>query len=335
MPQRPDHRPAMPATLDDPWGIAWRITNCVKRVSLRRTCRFLAGYVRGISYERPVFVIGVPRSGTTLLFSLLRASQELGGLPHEGHDLWRTYHHPRYTGWRSDAVGTGAVGCGERRFVNAYLYAHAITTRRFVEKTPENLLRVPYLLELFPDALFVVVTRNPGDVIHSLIQGWRHPSGRFRSYYVPHDLSIPGYPQRRRWCFALIDGWRNYVAAPIPQIAFAQWEQCTQALLAARGLVPAGQWFEVHFEQLLTDPEETLARLCASLSIHNTPALRKKLTDLLAAPVNALSAPGMNKWRREPAQEVTALLPQIAPLAAAVGYRVDDASGELRFVLSR
>jgi hypothetical protein len=327
MAQLPEQMPGILAKIDDPWGISWRVVNGLKRFSMRRTCRFLAGYLRGVDYARPVFIIGVPRSGTTLLFHLLRASDELGALPREGHDLWRTYQHPRYTGWRSDALGKGAVRFGERRFVNAYLYAHGINTRRFVEKTPENSLRVPYLRELFPDAFFVVVKRNPGDVIHSLIQGWRHPSGRFRSYYVPRDLDIPGYSQRRRWCFALIDGWQNYVAAPIPEIAFAQWQQCTQALIAARGLVPAAQWLEVHFEHLLASREETLARLCEGINIRNTPALRKKLVDLLAEPVNALSAPGINKWR-EHSHEITDFFPQIATLALDAGYLVDTATGE-------
>jgi hypothetical protein len=145
---------------------------------------------------------------------------------------------------------------------------------------------------------------------------------------VPQDLSIPGYPHRRRWCFALIDGWRNYVAAPIPQIAFAQWAQCTQALVTARGLVPAAQWLEVHFEHLLASPDETLARLCEGISIQNTPALRKKLADLLAEPVNALSAPGINKWRREHSHEISEFLPQIATLGMGVGYLVDATTGD-------
>ena len=51
----------------------------------------------------------------------------------------------------------------------------------------------PYLLELFPDAIFVAVSRNPCEVIASLINGWRDPSGRFRTYYVPERLRIPGH----------------------------------------------------------------------------------------------------------------------------------------------
>jgi hypothetical protein len=62
-------------------------------------------------------------------------------------------------------------------------------------------------------------------VISSLIDGRRHPMGRYRSYCVSKDLSVPGYPHRRRWCFALIDGWQEYAARPVHEIAFAQWDQ--------------------------------------------------------------------------------------------------------------
>lgn len=129
------------ARLADPWGITWRAANLIKRFNIRRSLRFLCGYFFLIPrYERPVFIIGVPRSGTTALFRLLRESAEMGSLPQEGHDLWRMYHHPRYTGWRSDGVGSGQVRFGERRFVNAYFYSY-FDAARFVEKTPENALR--------------------------------------------------------------------------------------------------------------------------------------------------------------------------------------------------
>ena len=51
--------------------------------------------------KRPVFVIGCPRSGTTVLFSLLRASPGLASIGQEGHVLWESFHHPREHGWRS------------------------------------------------------------------------------------------------------------------------------------------------------------------------------------------------------------------------------------------
>lgn len=322
-----EQMPGLLKKFDDPYGITWRLANAIKRFSLTRTLRFIKGYTRPLSYERPVFIIGVPRSGTTMLFHLLRESSQLAALPREGHDLWRTYHHPRNTGWRSDVVNQGEVGWGEPRFVKAFFYSY-FGEQRFVEKTPENCLRIPYLLELFPDAIFVVIKRNPCDVINSLINGWRHPQGRFRSYFVPETLNIPDYHRPHQWCFALIDGWRDYIASPIPEIAFAQWQQCTQKIAQGRTLVAPTQWIEICFEDLLSYPQETMTKIYQGIEIENERVLEAKLSELLANPVNALTPPGKDKWREQNLQQIKALLPKIAALAVKADYTIDPQTGK-------
>jgi hypothetical protein len=321
-----DQMPGWLARIDDPWGIAWRVRNVVRRASPRRAARFAAAYAAGVRYERPVFVVGAPRSGTTMAFELLKASGELEGLPFEGHDVWRAFHHPRWSGWGSDAVGSGDVRFGERRFVNAYFHSF-LGPCRLVEKTPENSLRIPYLLDLFPDARFVAVRRDPCEVISSIINGWRDPAGRFRSYYVPMDLRIPGHAHRRMWCFSLIEGWRGYASRPVHEIALAQWDHCTRAIEESRGLVDPTRWVDVCFEDLLERPEHTLGGICERIGIRNEPALLAKLSELRVNRLNALSADEAGEWRRQNAPEITALLPRIAELARSRGYAVDPESG--------
>lgn len=326
-----DQFPRILSFLDDPWGIAWRTLNLAKRFSLRRTARFVHSYLQGVKHERPIFIVGVSRSGTSLFFHFLRASSELGSLPREGHDLWRTFHHPRFDGWASDYVGAGRLKASERRYVNAYFHSY-FSSRRFVEKTPENSFRVPYLLELFPDAFFVEVRRSPCDVINSLINGWRDPEGRFRSYYVPEDLHIPGHPKRRQWCFALIKEWRTLKSSPIPDIAFAQWEQFVSALSGAGSLVAPDRWIAVHLEDLLGNPLQVAKGLCRAVDVSWEPALEQKLRELLNKPVNALSPPADEKWKRQNQQEIKKLLPKIAVLAPLTGYEVDPVSGSCTII---
>lgn len=317
--------------LDDPWGITWRVVNLLRRFDARWTLRFLGDLARSQPHRRPIFVLGAPRSGTTFLFHLLRASGSLGSLPGEGHNVWRAFHHPRSSGWSSDTVGASEVKFGERRFVEAYFRAW-IGDRRLVEKTPENSLRIPYLLDLFPDAHFVVIHRHPLDVIHSLITAWRHPEGRYRSYYLPEDLHIPGHGARRRWCFALFEGWRDYRHATVPEIALAQWKACVQGLVAGRSLAATSRerWTEIQFEELLKEPRATAAKLYARLGIDHEPALEHKLDELIERPVNALSPPEKEKWRRN-AEEIFPLLPRVVELASELGYRIDSASGRCEF----
>jgi hypothetical protein len=322
--QAGDQLPAALARIDDPWGIAWRVANLSRRLSARRAARFAAGYLRGVRHERPVFVLGAPRSGTSMLFQILRSSGELGSLPGEGHDIWRALHHPRWTGWRSDAVQRARRG--ERRFVSARFFA-CFDQRRFVEKTPENSLRIPYLLELFPDATFLVVRRNPCDVISSLIDGWRERTGRYRSYFVPERLAIPGHPHPHQWRFALIEGWRDYVSRPVEEIAFAQWDHCSRALEESRALVDPERWHVFHLEDVLARPGQSLTAICSAAGIDRPPRLERELERLLAVPVNALSEPLAEKWRRRNPDEIHRLLPRIAAAARGRGYDVDPETG--------
>jgi hypothetical protein len=312
--------------LDDPWGITWRVVNAFRRFSINGTLRLARGIAANQRLERPIFVIGAPRSGTTMLFHLLRESSMLGSLNGEGHNAWRMYHHPRYSGWRSDAIGHGRVCLGERRFINGYFSANA-TAGRLVEKTPENSLRIPYLLDLFPDASFVLVKRDPCEVINSLINCWRNEEGRFRSYYVPEKLNIRGYSERKRWCFALIDGWRNFAQSGVPEIALEQWAQCVKGVAAGRELVAPERWMEVHLEHLLANPQGTLQMLLGRLGLEDELALQTKLSELVANPVNAQSRQEEQKWKGKNYNEIVPLLPAIDELSVLSDYRINPETG--------
>jgi hypothetical protein len=315
--------------IDDPWGISWRAVNMIRRFDARRTARFVDGWLRGVEHKRPVMIIAMPRAGTTFLFHLLRESSQLGSLGTEGHNIWRRYHHPRRNGWHSDVVGAGQIAPGERRFVNAYLHSF-VGGLRVLEKTADNCVRTSYLLELFPDATFIVIKRDPCDVLNSYINMWRQPQGRFRSYYVPERLDIPGYTHAHMWCSTLIPGWRDLRSAPIPEIAFAQWSQYVDSIAAARTTVPAAQWMEIYFEDLIGRADETVRAVCSRIGIPFDAAVQSKLRQLLAQPVNALSPAGEGKWRGQNGAEIRDLLPRIAERAEALGYAVDAASGMSR-----
>ncbi len=51
---------------------------------------------------RPIFVLGCPRSGTSVVFALLQRHEALRSPGREGHALWNAYQHPRLKGWSSD-----------------------------------------------------------------------------------------------------------------------------------------------------------------------------------------------------------------------------------------
>lgn len=326
----------------------------------------------------PVFIIGCPRSGTTLLYTLLAEVNTLWSIGGESKAIIERYHHPSVKDWESGALNAADVTPQSRAYIRRALarqaapgnYWRAInrgrdrlrlnpvwravkqrgqTTRpgseaayaapqtglrltqavawacygwrtarrpiRLLEKTPENCLRLPFLLEIFPDAHFIFLTRDAGPNIASLMEGWRQPH-LFPGYVVPASVRIPG-DRRGRWAFTLIPGWRDLLDRPLAEVCARQWVACNEAaldFLAGRaGQVPA---LTLAYEELLRDPAGQLARLGAFIGVDSAEITRRAA----ALPeINVVSAPGEEKWRRFSA-ELAPLVPLIQSTRQRLGY---------------
>ncbi len=186
---------------------------------------------------------------------------------------------------------------------------------RLLEKTPENCLRLPFLQALFPDARVVYLTRDGRANVHSLLEGWRHPT-LFPGYRTPIPVTSPGQT-RGRWAFTLIPGWRELVDRPLVEICARQWAACNAAVLdyaATPGALPV---LPVRHEDLVAAPDATLAAIARFLDLRpaDIPAHGRGLPE-----VNVVSALGAEKWRAEAAALAT-VAPILAPIMARLGYQ--------------
>jgi hypothetical protein len=163
--------------------------------------------------------------------------------------------------------------------------------------------------------------------VNSLIDGWRDPDGRFRAYFVPEQLSIPGYPHSRRWCFTLIPGWRDLVSTPIPQIALRQWAEYAKAIARVRAMLPKSQFSEIFLNELRASPAPVIEQLAGEFELELSPTLLNEMCDLTKVNVNSFSDNTETAWRSRNRAEIEALLPEIATLAPCVGYEIDPVTG--------
>jgi hypothetical protein len=300
-----------------PFGLrraVWRVRRSVPRIA-----QPLSLVVRAEPPERPIFVIGCPRSGTTALLELLLPSPELRSIHNEGHILWQPHHHPRDRGWDSDRLGAEDVNERERAYIYLAIRMFA-RGGRFVDKTPENCLRIPYLLELFPDASFVFLHRRPEDNLSSLIEGWR-ARPRFVTYRLPERLDGLGPLSDNLWSFALIPGWRELRSAPLEEICARQYVACNAAVLEARESVEPSRWHDVGYEDLISAPVETTRRLFERLDLPFIASVEDRARALPERPsFTSIGAPRADKWRDLHRAEVEAVLPMVRPLAQRLGY---------------
>lgn len=282
---------------------------------------------RGLWFElaqpvvgQPVFVVGCSRAGTTLVYKTLSASPRLGSLQRETHDFWASLHPPAERGWDSHAIPPESACQADCLTVAKLFYRHT-GKLRFVDKNNQNGFSIPYLKALFPDAFFVYVKRNPGDNLHSLIEGWKQPEvfGRWAKD-LPAQVNIEG-GRFRRWCFFLPPGWREYLNAPIEEVCAFQYRKMNAAILQARSLVAEDRWCEVFYEDILDHPEETFAAVFERCQVPFDQHMRCRCRKVLQTPYNPFSKIGKDKWKVTPNREkIEKVLPKVQDVAKAMGY---------------
>lgn len=270
--------------------------------------------------EPPIFVVGLSRAGTTLVYKTLSESALLGSLHKETHDFWASLHPPEKRGWDSHVIPPELACEADRRAVERLFYSYT-GKPKFVDKNNQNGLSIPYLHALFPEAYFVYVKRNPGDNIHSLIEGWKKPEvfGLWAKD-LPAEVNIEG-GKFQRWCFFLPPGWRAYLNASIEEACAFQYREMNAAILKAKPLVAKDRWCEVFYEDILADPVASFAQVFKALDIPFDDHLRRHCEKVLEKPYNAFSNIGVGKWKASPNREkIEHVLACVEKVAKEMGY---------------
>jgi len=121
--------------------------------------------------QTPIFIVGFPRSGTTMLEQMLDAVPELRAMDEQPffQDL---VEHIGRLGLRypQDVHRLDAAQCEQLRNVYWGLVRKTVQLepgQRLVDKNPLNMLRLPLLHRLFPEARIILALRHPCDVVLS------------------------------------------------------------------------------------------------------------------------------------------------------------------------
>lgn len=175
---------------------------------------------------------------------------------------------------------------------------------RFLEKTPKNSLRIPFLDCVFPDARFIYLYREPRDNISSIIDGWR--SGRFVTY--PQLSVFAG-----QWSFLLPEGWASLKNRPLEEVAAFQWCAANEYIINGLSTLDRDRWIALSYEELTDETESSVARLCAFADIPFDDTLRATVSRPLKHSRFTLTAPDHDKWRKNE-KELLRVLPGVQAL---------------------
>jgi Sulfotransferase family len=266
--------------------------------------------------DRPIFVIGCPRSGTSVLLQTFLRSSEVRSVQAEGHILWDPFHpKPR----DSDVLTARDASERERKYVHLAIRLF-VRGRRFVDKTPENCLRIPYLDALFPDATFVFLRRRAADNVNSLMEGWK-ARPRFVTHRLPEPLEGIGLPDPQAWSFVLLRGWRDLRSASLEEICARQYVACNEAVLEASEGMDPSRWLDVSYERFVAAPVDETRRLFARVGVAFTPEAERFAATLDRRPsATALTPPKPEKWREQNLEAIERILPLVTDTERRLGY---------------
>jgi tetratricopeptide (TPR) repeat protein len=197
------------------------------------------------SGERPIFIVGVPRTGTTLVerivsgHSQVHPGGEMTALPEAIMIIAERGADPDSPGWRGYAALLAELD--PRAVAHEYL-ARARRSRgdrpRFTDKQLMNFLYCGLILRAFPHAGIVHVTRHPLAACHAIYRT------RFNgSYPFAYDLA-----------------------------ELADFYVCYRRLMAHWHAVLPGRILDLRYEELVTAFEPTTRRLLEYLGLPFEPA---------------------------------------------------------------
>lgn len=134
--------------------------------------------------EKPIFILGTGRSGTTILGIMLSMHKQVGFL-NEPKALWHSVnpHEDLIGSYTMDEayyfLDAKDANEKQKKAIHKIFGAYLRTTfsQRVVDKYPELIFRIPYVKALFPDAKFLFLVRNGWDTCGS-IKYWSERLGK-------------------------------------------------------------------------------------------------------------------------------------------------------------
>lgn len=123
------------------------------------------------SAQSPVFVVGFPRSGTTLLEQMLDSHPDFCSMDERGF-VYELIGRMQAAGqsYPGDLAGMARTEAEQLRGIYAGLAGKVVPDRghrRLVDKNPLNMLCLPMIARLYPEARIIMCLRHPCDVLLS------------------------------------------------------------------------------------------------------------------------------------------------------------------------
>jgi hypothetical protein len=283
------------------------------------------------SLKPPIILIGNHRSGTTV-------SQQLLGL----HPDIVTWYEPR-TVWRyadparrhDESEESDATPDVVRYIRDRFLrYQSRHGDRQIMEKTPSNVLRVPFVYKIFPDSIYMYITRNPFSCMSSNELKWYRTktwAGLRRTLADAPAAQLHYYAGDFLRHMMVRKVLKNkYVSAWGPRykgidqdlkdhgmllVIARQWARCNRKAREDLAKLGSGRVFSFRYEDLIQDPTSVLRGMYGHCGLTCD-------ANIIHAARTMIDPGRQEKWLRLDREELKAVMPEIRDEMDFYGYEV-------------
>ncbi len=257
--------------------------------------------------DRPIFILGAARSGTQILGELLGMHRDVKYWI-EPKYIWRYRRPLAKSDIRTEKEATPHVSSYiRRRFAN---HAAKHGAARFLEKTPSNCFRIPFMASIFPEGKYVHIVRDGRDVALSAQKKWQSkpdPTAiwrRLTSFEIPlADLPFYGADMLRDVIGRRVLPKKGFIWGPhfpgirevrknhsVLETCAIQWRECMVAIDQHKHHIPAENLFTIHYEAILANPAEKMKEIFDFAGLaHDTAVLDFAAENLMQR--------NFNKWK--------------------------------------
>jgi hypothetical protein len=295
---------------------------------------------------RVAFIVGSPRSGTTILGNILDCHSDIAEW-YEPYYIWESYFDTKQDDvWRAADLTAKSLRSIHGEFSN---FSQKAGCRVIVDKSPGHAMNIPIINKIFPAAKWIHILRDGRDVTLSIKKEWakreqivsqgnfiglidvtgrmlaRQPFWRHRLKAVLFELRAISslnprmYLNKSKWRGKAgwgprFEGWEEYLRTHSSlEVNATQWVKSVEAVQVSWPMLPEKNKIEIRYEDLLRLPEATLKKVLKILELEPKDDFFRKIP--------LLKRDNFHKWEKEfNAAEINKIKPILSQLINDLGY---------------
>ena len=281
------------------------------------------------SINKPIFIVGAGHSGTSLLTDIITRERNIVRWSENNKTwIWGNAFN------KSDILTSDDVTPRIKTHITKRFSQYLAQTNgeRICDKTPKNCLRIPFILSIFPDAKIIHIVRDGRAVIsstHAQIEKKAYPLVQQLKVKLRGSSILDWYVFLPRLIFVLKKvlgvptdywgskppDWEKWSEDSRNIKLSKQWSR-TVSIAREQGQKFSPQnYLEIHYEDLISSPRETIAQVVQFAEIENAHAI----IDFAESKID----PSRNKKRLQSldANDLTEIMNVIEPTLLNLGYK--------------